>query len=110
IFVGLGWRYHAEDGPTLYRSNDGGVTWRAVDGTGTSEVDALATHGRSVWVVTRAPDVDDALLYRSEDGGERWSRLELPSQVGYVTGIHRVDASVAYLTTMNDDTLPVFWR
>ena len=63
------------DGGDLFRSDDGGHTWRALPGM----------HGKSVRSFALAPSDPDMLfagaldgVFRSRDGGERWERISPP--------------------------------
>lgn len=81
----------------IYKSTDGGATWRQVlyvnENTGCAELSMDATnprilyaamweHGRKPWqVISGGPGSG---LYKSVDGGETWTRLEkgLPKEMG----------------------------
>lgn len=51
----------------LYRSDDGGATWRHVLSTKTVLATAISSDGNSLAAVTQ-----DTLFYRSDDGGTTW--------------------------------------
>ena len=84
IYVGTGQpetRYDIVEGEGLYRSSDGGETWKSVGLKDTRHI------GR-IWVDPRNPDVvlvaalghifgpnEERGLFRSEDGGAHWTRV-----------------------------------
>ena len=61
----------------IYKSNDGGVTWSQVSGSGLPQVDlgriglaiARGTHGRRIYALI---DAKQGGLFRSDDGGQNW--------------------------------------
>ena len=63
-------------GSGLYRSTDGGTTWKHLTGNGLPEGPlgrigvAVAYHGNRVWALIEAKKGG---LYRSDDGGEHWT-------------------------------------
>ncbi|HSB74754.1 MAG TPA: hypothetical protein VLC12_03840, partial [Terriglobales bacterium] len=85
IYIGTGQpeqsRYDTVDGAGVFRSNDGGKTWRLLGLSGTRHI------GR-IWVDPRNPDVvvvaalghifgpnDERGVFRSEDGGKHWQKV-----------------------------------
>ncbi len=85
----------ARTGTALYKSTDGGVTWREVTGTGlprlagrTSVAVAMHTGARRVFLVTNTG------LFRSDDGGETWRQMAADDerirngQGGYNCGVY----------------------
>lgn len=81
----------------IYKSTDGGVTWKNVlyvdDKTGCAELSmdmnnpsilyaAMWEHGRQPWKVTSGGPGSG--LYKSTDGGEHWEKLQegLPKEMG----------------------------
>ncbi|MEA3244901.1 MAG: hypothetical protein U9Q74_01965, partial [Gemmatimonadota bacterium] len=72
----------APTGTALYKSTDGGVTWREVEGNGlprlsasrTSVAVAAHTDARRVFVI------DNNGLYRSDDGGATWKQMAADDQ------------------------------
>ena len=68
---------HAPTGGGIYRSDDGGLTWRALTGSTvpriygrTSIAVAMNTNGQRVYVIT-----NDG-LFRSDDGGTTWRQMD----------------------------------
>jgi photosystem II stability/assembly factor-like uncharacterized protein len=69
-------------GSGLYRSTDGGYTWKQILGNGFPEGNlgrigvaiARGTHGQRIYSVVEA-DRSKAGLYRSDDGGNSWNRV-----------------------------------
>ncbi|MGE5624022.1 MAG: WD40/YVTN/BNR-like repeat-containing protein, partial [Bacillota bacterium] len=84
LYIGTGQpetRYDIVDGDGVYRSDDGGETWKSVGLADTRHI------GR-IWVDPRNPDVvlvaalghifgpnEERGLFRSEDGGAHWSKV-----------------------------------
>ena len=81
----------------IYKSTDGGVTWKNVlyvdDKTGCAELSidmnnplilyaAMWEHGRQPWKVTSGGPGSG--LYKSTDGGEKWEKMQegLPKEMG----------------------------
>ena len=78
-------------GSGIYKSTDGGVTWKPVAGHGLPNGDkgrigvaaAPGTKGQRVYALIEAKDKDNG-LYRSDDGGENWQRATTDDRiVGY---------------------------
>ncbi len=65
-------------GSGLYRSSDGGATWRRLEGGGLPggvwgrTAVSVAPGGRRVYALINA---EDGGLYRSDDGGDAWTRV-----------------------------------
>ena len=66
-------------GSGLYRSGDGGATWKRLEGNGLPKgllgrigVSVSATNSNRVYALIEA---EEGGLYRSDDGGEKWSRV-----------------------------------
>ncbi len=85
----------APTGGGIYRSDDGGLTWRALTGGGvpritgrTSIAVAANTNAQRVYVIT-----DDG-LFRSDDGGTSWRQMDAADtrirngQRGYNCGVY----------------------
>jgi photosystem II stability/assembly factor-like uncharacterized protein len=83
------WEYNnAYTGPAsgLYKSTDGGTTWRQLTGGLPSAADGLSRIGIGIaptdpkrlyaWVTARTSG-----LYRSDDGGESWTRMNTEARV-----------------------------
>jgi photosystem II stability/assembly factor-like uncharacterized protein len=105
-------RVFASEGPEedyLWRSEDGGVTWRNVQSGLENPVNALAidpSNPRVIWVWT-----PDGQLWRSADAGDTWSRRlttptdQIPPDVrqllvdpDHPDTLYRVDAENGFLT------------
>ena len=82
-------------GTALYKSTDGGVTWREITGGGlprisgrTSIAVAMHTDAQRVFIIT------DAGLWRSDDGGATWRKMAADDyrirngQGGYNCGVY----------------------
>ncbi|MDO3408144.1 hypothetical protein QWJ34_00035 [Saccharibacillus sp. CPCC 101409] len=77
---------------TLYRTDDGGTSWREIGdsttGTLPSEAvtDLLFADKDRGWITTDTPRENDPRLYETRDGGLSWSKteLELPDGFGPV--------------------------
>ena len=67
-----GWGLYKDDEGDVFRSDDGGATWRALAGA----------HGKSIRALAMAPSDHNTLVigaldgvFRSRDGGETWERI-----------------------------------
>jgi photosystem II stability/assembly factor-like uncharacterized protein len=67
-----GWGLYHDDEGDVFRSDDGGVTWRALDGV----------HGKSIRALAMAPSDHNILVigaldgvFRSPDGGATWAKM-----------------------------------
>ncbi|CAN5317275.1 hypothetical protein BH09GEM1_BH09GEM1_32590 [soil metagenome] len=82
-------------GTTLYKSTDGGLTWKEISGGGlprlsgrTSVAVAMQTSAQRVFVITNTG------LYRSDDGGTTWKQMAADDtrirngQGGYNCGVY----------------------
>ena len=62
-------------GSGLYRSNDGGTTWKQLEGSGLPKAPwgragvVVAANSERIYALIQA---EDGGLYRSDDGGEKW--------------------------------------
>jgi photosystem II stability/assembly factor-like uncharacterized protein len=90
------------DMPHVFRTDDGGLTWRAIDGVAADGIPDIPCH----WIAVRACDRDQLFVgtelgvFASEDGGEIWE----PANSGLA---HTV---VEALDFKNDETLIAFTR
>jgi photosystem II stability/assembly factor-like uncharacterized protein len=110
--------YGKSDQRGLFKSSDGGVTWKKVlyvdDKTGCVELSmdmtnprilyaALWEHGRLPWkVVSGGPGSG---LYKSVDGGETWERMKdgLPAEMGKMSiAVSRSNPSKVYALVESD--------
>ena len=119
----------------LYKSTDGGESWRKVlgNGLGNTEIDDRYTGVSEVHMDPRNPDVMYAVawqrfrnvavvmdggpgtgIYKSQDGGETWRELTegLPEENMGKTGlaISPQDPDVIYATIELDNRTGGFWR
>ena len=82
-------------GTAVYKSLDGGVTWKEIAGAGLPRLDgrlsiavAMGTGARRVYLIT------NRALYRSEDGGDSWRQVAADDerihngQGGYSAGVY----------------------
>ena len=67
-----GWGLYHDDEGDVFRSDDGGATWRALPGT----------HGKSIRALSMAPSDHNTLVigaldgvFRSQDAGATWTRM-----------------------------------
>ncbi|HEY4180348.1 MAG TPA: hypothetical protein VGM90_26075 [Kofleriaceae bacterium] len=103
------------DETLLYRTDDGGVSWKPVtlpdaDGArGVCAIDILSTdavnaghplHKDLVHVGGRVNG--PASLFASDDAGTSWKRLPLPPQVAMILDVKFVDSSVGFLFAGTD--------
>jgi photosystem II stability/assembly factor-like uncharacterized protein len=72
IIYAAGWGLYRDEEGDVFRSDDGGVTWRALPGT----------HGKSIRALAMAPSDHNTLVigaldgvFRSQDAGETWARI-----------------------------------
>ena len=81
LFAGVG---HVAYGPTVHRSDDGGVTWEQVERS-PAYPEAADREVTRVWTVVPGHDDDPDVLYAgvaeaglfvSRDGGDTWSEVE----------------------------------
>jgi photosystem II stability/assembly factor-like uncharacterized protein len=99
---------NAPTGGGIYRSDDGGVTWRALTGPTvpriyqrTSIAVAMNTNGQRVYVIT-----NDG-LFRSDDGGATWRQMDAADerirngQGGYNCGVFVDPANPDIVYTFN---------
>lgn len=92
----------------VYRSDDGGASWRPVNhGTRADFLpDPLPASGQCVHKLVVHPALPDRLyqqnhcgVYRSDDRGEHWTEITdgLPSDFGYALAVDPADPDVAYV-------------
>ena len=119
----------------LFKSTDGGATWRKVlgDGLGNTDIDDQYTGVSEVFLDPRDPDTMYAVswqrlrtvavlmdggpgtgIHKSEDGGETWRKLTegLPDEIMGKTGlaISHQDPDVLYATIELANREGGFWR
>ena len=103
------------DTELLYRTDDGGATWKPValpdaeGARGVCAIDIMAVdavnaghrlHKELVHVGGRVGG--PAALFRSEDGGLAWTRLKLPADVAMILDIHFLDVSTGFVFAGDD--------
>lgn len=99
-------------GGGIYRSNDGGVTWKEISGhglpTGTIGrigLDVAGQHGKRVYALIDAGKASG--LYRSDDGGDEWGLVSTEARIlsrGWYFGEVRSDprnADVVYVSNVS---------
>lgn len=99
----------------VYRSDDGGETWRAHNhgiATPFLPVDEPPEFGQCVHKVDRHPSRPDVLflqhhwgVYRSDDGGGSWSSIgrSLPSDFGFPIVVHPQEPDTVYVVPLTSD-------
>ncbi|HEV8196216.1 MAG TPA: hypothetical protein VGP87_06225, partial [Gemmatimonadales bacterium] len=86
------WQFGQSSRTGLYKSTDGGITWREVTGGGLPHLSgrasvavAMNTNAQRVFLISGSG------LYRSDDGGTTWSRTAADDDrivgAGYMTGV-----------------------
>lgn len=107
--VGVGYYPGVTDTVPLYRTDDGGATWRAVDlggarVAGICAIDVLRTRrvfqGRLVpaTIITAAGRVGGpAALVRSEDGGATWRTTDMSPWTGMILDVHFLDERTGFV-------------
>jgi photosystem II stability/assembly factor-like uncharacterized protein len=71
---------NGEDGGAIYKSTDGGRTWRALSGHGLptwdmGRIGLAADGGRVFAIISNAEQHHAGGLFRSDDGGASWQRI-----------------------------------
>jgi hypothetical protein len=95
LFAGLAELANPSSQAPLWRSDDGGGHWAAVDlGTNTLQVNALAAGGGFLYAGV-ASFVSPAGVYRSADGGASWSLSPLGDVKGLAIGGGKVWATTS---------------
>jgi hypothetical protein len=98
----------------VYRTDDGGATWRAMNRGVRAEFlpDKHPEFGQCVHKVVQHPSRPDRFflqnhwgLYRSDDGGESWRDVAngVPSDFGFAMAAHPHDADSVYIVPIESD-------
>lgn len=99
---------HASSGVGIYKTTDGGDTWRRLSNglpqglIGKIDLSISPDDPRRVYALVEAPDPEEG-VYRSDDGGETWrltsTQRGLMNRPFYYTNIHAdpTDADVVYV-------------
>jgi hypothetical protein len=98
----------------VYRTDDGGRTWRTAHKGVRAEFlpDKHPEFGQCVHKVVRHPSRPERLflqnhwgLYRSDNGGESWTDIAngVPSDFGFGMAMHPHDADTAYIVPLESD-------
>jgi photosystem II stability/assembly factor-like uncharacterized protein len=103
---------HSRSGVGIYKSVDGGTTWRKLTNglpqglVGKIDVAISPANPRRVYAAVEAPDAERG-VYRSDDGGETWrmtsNRRGLMNRPFYYTNIH-VDPTNADVVYVNNES------
>jgi photosystem II stability/assembly factor-like uncharacterized protein len=99
-----------------FRSDDGGVTWKAINRGLRSEgiPDADAEVGHCVHRVAMHPARPDVLfmqkhwdVMRSDDGGDHWREISgnLPTDFGFPIDVHAHEPDTVYVVPITSDSL-----
>ena len=99
----------------VFRTADGGATWRAANRGLVSEgiPDPDAEVGHCVHKIARHPDRPDTVymqkhwdVMRSDDGGDSWYDIGegLPSDFGFVVDVHAHDPDTVYVVPITSDS------
>jgi hypothetical protein len=100
----------------VFRSDDGGATWRAANHGLRSEgiPDPDAEVGHCVHRIARHPSRPDVLfmqkhwdVMRSDDGGDSWREVsgDLPSDFGFPIAVHAHEPDTVYVVPITSDSL-----
>ena len=98
----------------VYRTDDGGTTWRTAHKGVRAQFlpDPHPEFGQCVHKVVRHPSQPDRLflqnhwgLYRTDDGGESWKDIAhgVPSDFGFGMAMHPHDADTVYIVPLESD-------
>jgi hypothetical protein len=97
-----------------YRTDDGGVTWKARNQGVRAEFlpDKHPVFGQCVHKIVQHPSKPERLflqnhwgLYRSDDGGNSWKDIAngVPSDFGFCMAIHPKDPATVYIVPLESD-------
>ena len=98
----------------VYRTDDGGGSWRASNSGVRAEFmpDKYPEFGQCVHKIVQHPGAPDRLylqnhwgLYRSDDGGDSWTDMAngVPSDFGFCMGIHPEDPDTVFIVPLHSD-------
>ncbi len=99
----------------VFRSEDGGTTWRPANRGLKSEgiPDSEAEVGHCVHRIARHPERSETLfmqkhwdVMRSDDGGDSWREIsgDLPSDFGFPIGVHAHEPDTVYVVPIKSDS------
>jgi photosystem II stability/assembly factor-like uncharacterized protein len=100
LYAGVGYG----DEPGVYKSTDGGETWRAIGLPGQS-VQALAVDPTTPTTLYAATDNG---VYKSDDGGLTWRAVGLPGRSVQALAIHPVEPATLYAGTIDNGKSALF--
>jgi len=110
VLLGLDERFPVEGAPVVYRSADGGARWKGVPIPDVGGVQALATYGRSVWLIPSDYAGTSARVLASDDGGLTWHSLRVPAEMRDATLLLRTSRDTTFVATDGDGGASALWH